>query len=64
MLNAARQLIVLYSFSGGADGGLPDAGVIRDAAGIFSGRYRGARRVEGLFSRFRGSRSGEAVRWG
>ncbi len=37
VLNAARQLIVLYSFSGGADGGLPDAGVIRDAAGDLFG---------------------------
>lgn len=28
---------VLYSFSGGADGGFPEAGVIRDSAGNLYG---------------------------
>lgn len=32
-----RKLTVLYSFSGGADGGLPQAPLIRDSAGNFYG---------------------------
>jgi uncharacterized repeat protein (TIGR03803 family) len=36
-VNTAGQETVLYSFTGGADGGLPFAGVIRDSAGNLSG---------------------------
>jgi uncharacterized repeat protein (TIGR03803 family) len=36
-LDPAGQETVLYSFSGGADGGNPDAGVIRDSAGNLYG---------------------------
>jgi uncharacterized repeat protein (TIGR03803 family) len=36
-LDAAGRYVVLYSFTGGADGGVPHAGVIRDAAGNFYG---------------------------
>ena len=36
-MNAAGQETVLYSFTGGADGGYPDAGVIRDSAGNLYG---------------------------
>ncbi len=36
-VNTAGQETVLYSFTGGADGGLPFAGVIRDSAGNLYG---------------------------
>jgi len=36
-LNTAGQETVLYSFTGGADGGNPNAGVIRDSAGNLYG---------------------------
>jgi len=43
-LNAMGQETVLYSFTGGADGGYPYSGVIRDSAGNFYGTttYGGA----------------------
>jgi uncharacterized repeat protein (TIGR03803 family) len=43
-LDTAGQLTVLYSFTGGSDGGSPAAGVIRDAAGNLYGTtlYYGA----------------------
>jgi uncharacterized repeat protein (TIGR03803 family) len=36
-VSANGQMTALYSFTGGADGGYPDAGVIRDSAGNFYG---------------------------
>ena len=36
-LDPAGQETVLYTFTGGADGALPTAGVIRDAAGNLCG---------------------------
>jgi uncharacterized repeat protein (TIGR03803 family) len=36
-LDAARHETVLYSFTGGADGGEPNAGVVRDSAGNLYG---------------------------
>jgi uncharacterized repeat protein (TIGR03803 family) len=36
-LNAAGQETLLHTFTGGTDGGLPTAGVIRDAAGNLYG---------------------------
>ena len=36
-VSANGQMTALYSFTGGADGGYPDSGVIRDAAGNFYG---------------------------
>jgi uncharacterized repeat protein (TIGR03803 family) len=41
-VNTAGQETVLYSFTGGADGGLPFAGVIRDSAGkLYGTTYHG-----------------------
>jgi uncharacterized repeat protein (TIGR03803 family) len=40
-LDEARMQTVLYNFSGGADGGIPVAGVIRDSAGNFYGTTYG-----------------------
>ena len=46
-LNRAGQETVLYSFTGGADGGSPIGGVIRDASGnlygtgSYGGKYGG-----------------------
>ena len=40
-LGAAGNYTVLYRFTGGADGALPDAGVIRDAAGNLYGTTQG-----------------------
>src|ERR1035438_4036954 len=40
-LNAAGQEKVLYSFTGGADGGAPNGGVIRDSAGNLYGTTGG-----------------------
>lgn len=40
-LDASNNETVLYSFTGGADGGFPIAGVIRDAVGNFYGTTNG-----------------------
>ena len=40
---------VLYSFTGGADGGGPDAGVIRDSAGnLYGTTYAGGKNNVGV----------------
>jgi uncharacterized repeat protein (TIGR03803 family) len=48
-LDAAGQETVLYSFTGGADGGSPSAGVIRDAAGnLYGTAYYGGTASAGV----------------
>jgi uncharacterized repeat protein (TIGR03803 family) len=47
-LSAAGQETVLHSFTGGADGGTPYAGVIRDSAGnIYGTTYSGGKENSG-----------------
>jgi uncharacterized repeat protein (TIGR03803 family) len=51
-VDAAGHETVLYSFTGGADGGFPQAGVIRDAAGNFYGTTsEGGTKVSGVVFR-------------
>jgi len=48
-LNTAGQETVLYSFTGGADGGQPFAGVVRDAAGnLYGTTYGGGEENSGV----------------
>ena len=50
-VNATGQETVLYSFTGGADGGYPYAGVIRDLAGNLLRDYEQRRHIGGLWRR-------------
>jgi uncharacterized repeat protein (TIGR03803 family) len=48
-LDTAGNETVLYSFTGGADGGVPDAGVIRDPAGnLFGTTLQGGKKAGGV----------------
>jgi uncharacterized repeat protein (TIGR03803 family) len=48
-VDTAGQETVLYSFTGGTDGGFPDAGVIRDSAGNLYGTTYGGGDLSGCF---------------
>jgi uncharacterized repeat protein (TIGR03803 family) len=48
-VDAAGKETVLYSFTGGADGGSPYAGVIRDSAGnLYGTTSSGGRELSGV----------------